>query len=141
MGQFDNSLIWLNKTFDETMGLLTEAKSYHAHNFQKQTDHLVPIDRLGATKESLRITSRLSHTMAWLMAEKAILSGEMGRQEFEEKFRPLSEELICIEEDYDPDLYIPKGLNDLLERSHRLFMRAIRLEEMLRFQTSERVIN
>lgn len=132
MGTVNTTQLWLDKTFRETMDLLEEAKHYHAYKFQCQVRHLVPMKRLEITKESLRVTSRLSHTMAWLMTEKAIINEEMLRAEFEKNFRPLIEENICVQ---PPDKTIddcPYGLLSLMDRSFDLFMRASRLEAMLR---------
>ena len=114
------------------MDLLEEAKHYHAYKYKRQVRHLVPVKRLEITKECLRVTSRLSHTMAWLMSEKAIINDEMQRTEFEEKFKPLIEEYSCVQ---PPDKTIddcPNGLISLMDRSFELFMRASRLESMLR---------
>ena len=132
MGKGNTTLLWLDKTYRETMDLLEEAKHYHAYKFKPQVRHLVPIKRLEITKESLRVTSRLSHTMAWLMTEKAIINEEILRSEYEENFRPLIEEEICVK---PPDKTIddcPNGLISLMDRSFELFMRASRLEVMLR---------
>lgn len=132
MGKVYTTRLWLDKIYRETMDLLEEAKHYHAYKFKRQVRHLVPVKRLEITKESLRVTSRLSHTMAWLMAEKAIINEELLRAEFEKSIKPLSEEDTCVQ---PPDIPIddcPNGLISLMDRSFDLFMRATRLEAMLR---------
>ena len=132
MGKADTTIIWLDKIFSETMDLLEEAKAYNAYAYRRQVRHLVPVKRLEITKESLRVTSRLSHTMAWLMSEKAILNKEITRLENEEINRPLSEEEVCLSPiNYDLK-DCPNGLIDLMERSFNLFKRVARLEDMLR---------
>lgn len=132
MGKADTTLLWLDKTFDETMDLLQEAKHYHANVIKRQVRHLVPLTQLEITKESLRVTSRLSHTMAWLISEKAILNHELTRDEFIELTPPLSEEFTCVNTHDTTIKDFPNGLTSLLNRSLDLFMRATRLEEMLR---------
>jgi len=70
--------------------------------------------------------------MVWLMAEKAIINEELLRAEFEKSIKPLSEEDTCVQ---PPDIPIddcPNGLISLMDRSFDLFMRATRLEAMLR---------
>jgi len=131
MGTINTTQVWLDKTYKETLSLLEEAKHYHAYKFRKQTKHLIPVKKLEMTKESLRVTSRLSHTMAWLLSEKAIINEEIARYEFEAQFRPLSEEDICLR---PPDTFddCPNGLMSLMDRSFELFLRASRLEAMLR---------
>lgn len=134
MGKADStSPLWLDKFFDETMDLLLEAKNYHANVVKRQVRHLVPLTQLEITKESLRITSRLSHTMAWLIYEKAILKNEITRDEFQEDNRPLSEEKVSLARSHTADIEdCPRGLISLMERSFDHFKRATRLEAMLR---------
>lgn len=124
--------IWLDKTYDETMGLLVEAKHYHAHRFNQQTRHLEPSHRLELTRESLRITTRLSHTMAWLLSEKAIINEEIDRTKYTSENDPLDTVFICMDPENKVAHMCPKALQDLLERSLSLFTRAARLEGMLR---------
>jgi len=131
MGQVDNTTFWLERTFDETMTLLEEAKHYHAYRFPLQVDHMVPAERLELTRESLRVTSRLSHMMSWLIHEKAILNDEITRNEYVEANIPLAEENICTTCE-DVDVSCPQNLKSLMDRSWALFMRASRIEEMLR---------
>jgi regulator of CtrA degradation len=132
MGTEKTTVLWLDKTYGETMQLLEEAKRYNAYSFKNQVRHLLPIKRLAITTESLRVTSRLTHTMAWLMTEKAIINDELLRAEVENRFRPLAEEHICTQKT-DKDLEgLPNGLVSLIDRSFELFMRASRLEGMLR---------
>ncbi len=132
MGKLGSSTFWLDQTFDETMSLLEEAKYYHAYRFPKQVDHLNPCQRLELTRESLRITSRLSHMISWLMHEKAILNDEITRHEYLEHNIPLAEENICISTCEEVLEDCPKRLQSLMDRSLSLFIRASRLEKMLR---------
>jgi len=139
MGMQNTTQLWLNRTFDDTLNLLEEAKYYNKHLIKRQVRHLMPIARLEVTAESLRVTSRLSHTMAWLMTEKAILNDELNRLEAENLFRPLYEESTCLRDMEFSDDICPNGLQSLLERSRELFIRACRLENMLRGDTPEAI--
>lgn len=136
MGSAHPAQLWLDKTYDETMTLLVEAKHYHANRFNKQITHLPPTNRLELTRESLRITTRLSHTMAWLLSEKAIMNDEMDRDDYVEMNDPLDTIFICTEPDDSIVDICPVGLQDLLDRSLALFLRAARLETMLRQDVS-----
>ncbi len=97
MGTANTTYLWLEKTFDETLRLLEEAEYYHMHKIRRQVRHLVPVKRLEVTTESLRVTSRLSHTMAWLITEKAILNNELDRGEASDLHQPLSDETTCLQ--------------------------------------------
>ncbi|SCA57706.1 conserved hypothetical protein [Candidatus Terasakiella magnetica] len=132
MGKVATTVNWLDRTFDETMSLLIEAEQYHAYRFEHQVRHLVPVKRLALTKESLRVTSRLSHMMSWLMSEKAILNDEITRQDFAQNTQPLAQEDICVEPTNTPIEDCPRALQSLRRRSWELFMRATRIEGMLR---------
>ncbi|NVK17668.1 MAG: DUF1465 family protein [Methylocystaceae bacterium] len=136
----NTTLFWLNRTFDETLNLLEEAKYYNEHLIKRQVRHLMPIARLEVTAESLRVTSRLSHTMAWLITEKAILNDELDRMEAESLYRPLFEESTCLNLMQCTDDICPNGLLSLLDRSRDLFIRACRLENMLRAETTEPIL-
>ncbi|WP_419797145.1 MAG: DUF1465 family protein [Terasakiella sp.] len=132
MVKVGNSPFWLDQTFDETMSLLEEAKYYHSYRFPKQVTHLNPCQRLELTRESLRITSRLSHMISWLMHEKAILNDEITRHEYLESNIALADESICTSTCEETLEDCPKRLQSLMDRSLSLFIRASRLEKMLR---------
>jgi len=121
MGQMQTGQLWLDKTYDDTMTLLIEAKHYHVNRFNQQTLHLTPIMRLALTRESLRITTRLSETMAWLLNEKAILNDEINRQLYHNQNNPLNTHIICTQPDHALEDLCPQGLQDLLDRSLALF--------------------
>jgi len=132
MGQNITSHLWLDKTYDETLSLLEEAKAYNADIFPGQIRDFLPIKKMEATKESLRVTTRLSHTIAWLMNEKAIINDELTRREVESMYPPLQDEEICTFPSEKTKHQYPNGLVVLLDKSYDLFMRATRLENMLR---------
>jgi regulator of CtrA degradation len=132
MAQAGSNTFWLDQTFNETLNLLEEAKHYHAYRFSRQVHHLHPCQRLELTRESLRITSRLSHMVSWLLHEKAILNDEITRGEYIEITTALEEEQVCTSICADPLTECPKRLQSLMDRSFSLFMRASRLEKMLR---------
>ncbi len=82
------------------------------------------------TQETLRLTSRLTQVMAWLMAERAMHEGEIGEDEFiKDKYR-VEGQHVCLKraiDDMKEDL--PDGLNDLMDRSYSLYRRVMRLDE------------
>lgn len=116
-------------TYDEAFDLLIEARNYVEHHVPafKYADN--PPDRTVMTKETLRLTSRLTQVMAWLMAQRAVHEGEIGEADFtEEKYRLEAHE-VCLKraiEDLDD---LPDALNDLMARSYDLYNRIMRLDE------------
>lgn len=125
-------LNWLEATYEETYDLLREVKNYHDQIHPGQCCQRGSMERYLLTCESLRITSRLSHIMAWLLNEKAVLAEEMSCKEARTRFRPLCEENICTKNRFDDLKEIPRPMSSLMERSHLLFMRASRIEHQLR---------
>lgn len=125
---------FFNGPYDETMGLLIEARNYIA--YQEAVDHrkLPPHVRLQISYESMRVTSRLTQVMAWLLAQKAVHAGEMSREQAASDEFALSGGEICSDPSGPDNEDLPAGLRSLLERSHKLYMRVARLDEMVRDQ-------
>lgn len=123
---------FFGRTFDEAYGLLVEVRGYVRHSARVDASVLEQPDRLRFALESMRVTTRLSQIMAWLLTEKAVFSGELSRQEAgEEKYR-LSGQRICLDDRSELSLDLPEQLIDLLGRSLALYVRVSRLDEMVR---------
>lgn len=123
---------FFDKTYDEAMGLLEQARGY--------LSVLEPIDRrqLGAPEqlrlctETMRMTARLTQVMAWLLAERAIFAGEISREAAFEGQEGLAAVDICMDRGEEDWLGLPRRLVALLDRSHRLYVRVARLDELAR---------
>jgi len=127
---------YFNGPYDETMALLIEARNYIA--FHESTDHrnFPPRVRLQISYESMRVTSRLTQAMAWLLAQKAVHAGELSREEAASEAYALSGGAVCADPAGSDNEELPQGLRSLLERSHRLYARVARLDEMVREQVA-----
>lgn len=123
---------FFNGPYDETMSLLVEARNYIA--FQEAVDNraLPPNVRLQVSYESMRVTSRLTQAMAWLLAQKAVHAGEMTLAQMASDDFALSGGEICSDPSGPENEELPVGLRSLLERSHSLYSRVARLDEMVR---------
>lgn len=121
---------FFSSTYDEATGLLVEARDYLATEEQADRARLALADRLRLTCEATRLTSRLTHIMSWLLARKAVFAGELTR---EEAVRPpyLFERNETLA-DGDPKAYenLPEILSQLMDRSHRLYVRVARLDDL-----------
>jgi regulator of CtrA degradation len=122
--------MYFRGTYDEAFDLLVEARNYVENDVAafKYADN--PPDPLAMTQETMRLTSRLTQVMAWLMAERAMHEGEIDEEEFvKDKYR-IEGHAVCLKraiDDMEDDL--PDGLNDLMERSYNLYRRVLRLDE------------
>ncbi len=123
---------YFHHTYDETMALLIETRNYVA--FREGADHrgLAPYVRLQASYESLRVTSRLTQVMAWVMAQKACHAGELTLEQAAGPDYALSGGVICTDPSGPDNEALPPGLRSLLDRSHRLYERVARLDEQVR---------
>lgn len=123
---------FFNGPYDETMALLIETRNYIA--FHESFDHrkLPPHVRLQVSYESMRVTSRLTQVMAWLLAQKAVHAGELTPEQVATDDYSLSGGDICSDPSGPDNDALPQGLRSLLDRSHRLYMRVSRLDNQVR---------
>lgn len=123
---------FFNGPYDETMALLIEARNYIAYHDAVSHRALPPHVRLQISYESMRVTSRLTQVMAWLLAQKAVHAGEMTAEQAASDDFALSGGEVCTDPAGPENEDLPSGLRSLLERSHRLYMRVERLDERAR---------
>lgn len=119
------------RTYDETLSMIVEARNYMTH-----AEPRVSLRRRGGPDlrfscEALRVTSRLTQVMAWLMLQRAVLYGEISAEEACLDCNRLSGREVCLDTDSMEDDSLPDGLRSLLDRSYRLYQRVSRLEEMV----------
>ncbi|HYE00754.1 MAG TPA: DUF1465 family protein [Alphaproteobacteria bacterium] len=126
---------FFNRTYDETMALLVEARNYVAHQEATDRQRLAAPARLRVSAESMRVTSRLTQVMAWLLAQKAVHAGELTAEAVASDDYALSGAAVCREPGAVDDPELPSRLRGLLDRSHRLYVRVARLDEAARRRT------
>lgn len=123
---------FFNRAYDETMTLLVEARNYVACQEAADQHRLPPTMRLQVSYESMRVTSRLTQVMAWMLAQKAVHAGEMTQHQAVGKDFALSGGAVCADPSGPDNMQLPSALRSLLARSHSLYVRTTRLEEMVR---------
>lgn len=121
----------LHKTYDETLALLVTARDYMSYAVPATRADLQPAARLQVSCEAMRVTARLSHVMAWLLAQKAVQAGEITSRAAAEAYR-LSEDDVCLMEGPGEPPGLPDGLKDLLQKSRALYVRVTRLDQLVR---------
>jgi regulator of CtrA degradation len=128
---------FFGKTYDETMSLLLASRDYLASAQPADAIGLKPIDRLRVNCEAMRLTTRLTQIMAWLLAQRAVFAGEMGRaQAASDEFR-LAADTVCMAESESAAHVLPGRLLELLDQSRRLYIRVARLDELSRRAAAE----
>ncbi|WP_142848310.1 DUF1465 family protein [Telmatospirillum sp. J64-1] len=121
----------LVKTYEETLNLIVEARNYAAYVQPREHVGAGPVARLRISCESMRVTTRLTQVMAWLMLQRAVQEGELTLEEACAEHNRLAAENVCLSHDAAEDEALPDGLRSLLERSYRLYLRTRRLEDMV----------
>jgi len=122
----------LDRTFDEGVALTVEVRNYIAYHEQAdRRDHDLN-HCLHVGYQHTRVSARLIQVMTWLLAMKALLSGEISPEQFASPQYVLTDSEVC-ESPAGNDLEtLPPGLRSLLERSHALYARIQRLDSMVR---------
>ncbi len=123
---------FFGRTYDEAMGLLVEARNYVIADDMRHPEEIKPSDRLILCCETMRLTARLTHVMAWLLAQKAVHAGEITLAEAAAEPFSLGGSTTCLDEHPGVASLGDDWLLGLLDRSKRLYIRVSRLDEMVR---------
>lgn len=121
--------------FHEAMEMIFDSYAYF--EYQDSLDDPAQTQQFQTlmSNEMSRVTMRLTTVMAWLMARKAVLSGQISAEEAAENYRIDGEE-YCLESRSDLDHLLPAYMLDLLTRSQQLYERVWRLDQDLSQQAS-----
>lgn len=127
----DADPVYFGRTFDEALRLLQEARDYLTVKGQRDASGL-PVDRgLAYSVESMRLTSRLTQVMAWLIVQRAAHAGEIASEELASDNWRLGGQTVCLAEGPLPTAGLPRDLLELLDRSEGLYARIARLDEIV----------
>ncbi len=81
----------IDSLYTESMLLADEARAYFDVVGREQREMLGAIDRVIFSCESLKVTTRLMHSIAWLLTQRAVVAGEIGPVEARHPSRRLGE--------------------------------------------------
>lgn len=113
----------------ETMSMLFEARSlFAAATFRRP--EVGPCGSMLA--EEFRVTTRLTHVVAWLLYRRAIAAGELDEHAAAVEMDPLDDVPACLHALGEACDSLAPGMRDLLNRSRRLYLRVARLDGQLR---------
>ena len=116
----------IDSLYTEAMLLADEARSYFDDAGRDERSTLEPFARVGFACESLKVTTRIMHIVAWLLTQRAIESGEIpgraGRR---------AERRLGHAQDSDPVVVatLPPAAQKLIGASADLYARVQRLDE------------
>lgn len=112
----------------EAMLMADEARSYFDGRDVAEDGMDDPLRRVAFACESLKVTTRLMHIIAWLLSQRAWQRGEIGDADLsDEKYR------LGKASESDPLLVatFPFAARALIEASHDLYDRVVRLQDRL----------
>lgn len=116
----------IDSLYTEAMVLADEARSYFDDSGQDDRQRLEPFARVSFACESLKVTTRIMHIVAWLLTQRAIESGEI---QYSEGRRP--ERRLGHAQESDPEAVakLPESAQRLVSASADLYGRVKRLDE------------
>jgi regulator of CtrA degradation len=116
----------IDSLYVEAMVLADEARAYFDLHGRDDRLSLDPIVRVGFSCESLKVTTRLMHVIAWLLTQRAVEAGELTAGEAGQPERRIGD---AAESDMDLLPKLPAGALQLIEASRELYDRVRRIEE------------
>ena len=116
----------IDSLYTEAMLLADEARSYFDRQGRDERLTLDPLARVGFSCESLKVTTRLMHVIAWLLTQRAVEAGELSAAQARRPARRLGEAA-----DSDEALLerLPESAVALINASRELYARVKRLDE------------
>lgn len=125
------SIAYFDSTFTEALALARDARDYFAYQEPSDAPGMDPVTRLAASCEAMRLTSRVTQMMAWLLVQKAVHAGELSRAQAALSENRLGGHAVCLEQCQVANLRLPEALEHLLARSHGMYQRIARLDATL----------
>ncbi|MFL6740263.1 MAG: DUF1465 family protein [Sphingomicrobium sp.] len=116
----------IDSLYTEAMLLADEARSYFDDVGRNDRASLEPFARVGFACESLKVTTRIMHIVAWLLTQRAIESGEIGLADGRRPERRLGH---AAESDPAVVEQLPDSAQRLINASSDLYARIRRIDE------------
>ena len=115
----------IDSFYVEAMVLADEARGYFDEGGRCDRDALSPMARVTFSCESLKVTTRLMHVIAWLLTQRAVLAGELTPREARDPSRRLGD---APESDADILPLLPGAARTLIVTSCDLHRRVALLD-------------
>ncbi|WP_432423296.1 DUF1465 family protein [Sphingomonas lycopersici] len=111
--------------YTEAMLLADEARGYFDEGGRIEREALPPVMRVGFSCESLKVTTRLMHVIAWLLTQRAVQQGELAARDALDPSRRLGEAPVT-----EPDVLsnLPEQARQMIASSIDLYRRVARLD-------------
>jgi regulator of CtrA degradation len=118
----------VDSLYVEAMLLADEARAYFDEIGRDERDALTALNRVAFSCESLKVTTRLMHIIAWLLTQRAVQSGELSPGEALRPSRRLGD---APETSADVLAAMPAQATTIMLTSIDLYRRVARLDGAL----------
>lgn len=116
----------IDSLYTEAMLLADEARAYFDEAGREERQSLAPFARVGFACESLKVTTRIMHIVAWLLTQRAVDSGEIFAADGRRPERRLGH---ANETDPTITSQLPPAAQRLVTASADLYARVARLDQ------------
>ena len=116
----------IDSLYTEAMLLADEARAYFDDAGREERTTLEPFARVGFACESLKVTTRIMHIVAWLLTQRAVESGEIHAPNGRRPERRLGH---ANESDPQIIVQLPPAAQRLVTVSTDLYSRVARLDQ------------
>ena len=116
----------IDSLYTEAMLLADEARAYFDDAGRDDRLTLDPFARVGFACESLKVTTRIMHIVAWLLTQRAVESGEIPGRDGRRPERRLGH---ANNSDESIVALLPRSAQRLINSSAELYARVKRLDE------------
>ena len=116
----------LGALYTEAMLLADEARSYFDRD--QMAGRLSPEISVAFSCESLKVTTRLMHSIAWLLNQKAMRAGELSQEEAESESRSLG--YSPASDEYQVERF-PREAQTLIAASEDIYLRLQRISNKI----------
>lgn len=113
--------------YREAMALAEAARGYFDEVGRSERDGLDPVARVAFSCESLKVTTRLMHVIAWILTQRAVEAGELAWRDSREPVRRLGRSPDSDAAAVDA---LPDRARSLTRASLDLHRRVARLDEV-----------
>jgi regulator of CtrA degradation len=116
----------INALYIEAMVLADEARAYFDLHSRDSRNQMTPLQRVGFSCESLKVTTRLMHIVAWLLTQRALAENAPSVETSH------SQRLGSVtQSEADSLLQLPSEAQQLITASIELYTRVKWLEDQL----------
>jgi regulator of CtrA degradation len=115
----------IDSLYVEAMLLADEARAYFDDGGRAEREALDPLARVAFSCESLKVTTRLMHVIAWLLTQRAVAAGEMPSRDALHPSRRLG---TAPASDEAAIAAMPAAARQLVEASADLYRRVARID-------------